>query len=114
MASSLPAIGINAYNFGNGDITVNQAANTSVSGAQFGIDAHTEGGTGANTPTGNISVNLGANVNVTSSTNNGILALSTDVGNISVITSSGDVITGGSAGINAVNEQANISPAANS
>ncbi len=40
--------GINAYNFGNGDITVNDASGTTVSGVQYGIDAHSEsiGGTG--------------------------------------------------------------------
>ncbi len=106
--------GINAFNFGNGDITVNDGAGTTVSGVQTGIDAHAEGGTGANTPTGDVSVNVGANATVTSTAGNAILAFSTDVGNISVVTSSGDVITGGSAGINAVNEQANIPPSANS
>ena len=107
-------IGINAFNYGNGDITVNDGSGTTVSGVQNGIDAHAEGGTGANTPTGNVSINVAANATVTSTTSHGILAFSTDVGNISVVTSSGDVITAGSAGINVVNEQANILPSANS
>ena len=107
-------IGINAFNYGNGDITVNDSSGTTVSGVQNGIDAHAEGGTGSNTPTGNVSVNVAANATVVSTTSHGILAFSTDVGNISVVTSSGDVITGGSAGINAVNEQANILLSANS
>ena len=111
---AVSGIGINAFNYGNGDITVNDNSGTTVSGVQNGIDAHAEGGTGTNTPTGNVSVNVAANATVISTTSHGILAFSTDVGNISVVTSSGDVITGGSAGINAVNEQANILPSANS
>ncbi len=111
---AVSGIGINAFNFGNGDITVNDNSGTTVSGVQNGIDAHAEGGTGGNTPTGNVSVNVAANATVISTASNGILAFSTDVGNISVVTSSGDVITAGSAGINAVNEQANILPSANS
>jgi large repetitive protein len=111
---AVSGVGINAFNYGNGDITVNDNSGTTVSGVQNGIDAHAEGGTGTNTPTGNVSVNVAANATVVSTTSHGILAFSTDVGNISVVTSSGDVITGGSAGINAVNEQANILPSANS
>jgi hypothetical protein len=107
-------IGINAYNYGNGDITVNDASATTVSGVQYGIDAHAEGGTGTNAPTGNIAVNVAANATVNSTAGPGILAFSTDVGNISVVTSSGDVITAGGAGINAVNEQATIAASANS
>jgi hypothetical protein len=107
-------IGINAFNYGNGDITVNDNSGTTVSGVQYGIDAHAEGGTGTNAPTGNIAVDIATNATVSATTSYGILAFSTDVGNISVITSSGDVINGGSAGINAVNEQANIPSSANS
>ena len=106
-------IGINAFNYGNGDITVNDSA-TTVSGVQYGIDAHAEGGTGTNTPTGNININLAASATVSAATSYGILAFSTDTGDISIVTSSGDTITGGSAGINAVNEQANIPAADNS
>ncbi|MFK9804358.1 hypothetical protein ACJENB_24465, partial [Escherichia coli] len=31
--------GVDAYNWGNGDVTLNEAANTSVSGAQYGLAA---------------------------------------------------------------------------
>jgi hypothetical protein len=97
--------GIYAFNYGNGDVTVNDASGTTVSGAEYGIEADTESGGGI----GNIAINVysGATVNATSG--DGIFARSTDVGNISVITSSGDTINSGSAGIGAVNEAATIS-----
>ena len=91
--------GISAYNYGNGDITVNSAAGTTVTGAVYGIYAHAEA-VGA---TGNIAVNLYNNVTVNSTSSYGIHASSNNNGNISVITNSGDVINSGSTGINAVN-----------
>jgi hypothetical protein len=109
---------INAYNFGNGNVTVNDAAGTTISGAQYGISAYTESG-----GTGNLAINVGANATITatnaatpSSTTSayGILAFSTDAWNISVITSSGDTISGSSTGINAVNEATVIDPSVNS
>ena len=97
-------IGINAYNFGNGDITVNDASGTTVQGVLYGIQAHAEG-LNAN---GNVAVNVysGATVKATSTTaaSYGIFALNNGTGNISVITSPGVTISSGSAGINAVNE----------
>ena len=118
------SIGINAYNYGNGDITVNDAAGTTVSGAQYGITAHAESGSGylngvssgGNTVpgSGNVAINVYNNANINSTSSYGIFAFSTDFGNISVITSSGDSITSGSVGINAVNEAAIIDPSHNS
>ncbi len=103
-------LGINAYNYGNGDITVNDASGTTVSGAQHGVEAHAEAIGG----TGNIAINVysGATINATSGY--GVFAFSNDIGNISIITSAGDVINAGSAGINAVNEAATIPASANS
>jgi FecR-like protein/Big-like domain-containing protein len=95
-------VGINAFNFGNGDVTVNDSG-TSVSGAQNGIVANAESG-----GTGNVAVNVGPGASVTGVTNFGILATGTDDGNISVATSSGDVINSGSAGIAAVNQGGNV------
>ena len=119
------SIGINAFNYGNGDITVNDAAGTTVSGAQYGITAHAESGsgyvngvvssTGNTVPgSGNIAINVYNNANINSTSSYGIFAFSTDFGNISVITSSGDSITSGSVGINAVNEAAIIDLSHNS
>jgi Ca2+-binding RTX toxin-like protein len=97
-------IGINAYNYGNGDITVNDASGTTVSGVQYGIDAHAEAVGG----TGNIAINVYSGATVNSTASYGIFAFSNDIGNISIITSPGDVINAASAGINAVNEAAVI------
>ena len=95
--------GINAYNYGNGDITVNQASGTTVSGVVQGITAHSEA-VGA---TGNVAVNLynGVTVNATSNAQSayGVNASTNGKGSISVITNPGDVINSGSIGINAVN-----------
>ena len=103
---------INAYNWGNGNVTVNDAAGTIISGAQFGISTATESG-----GTGSISINVGANASITATNpvaasttalDYGIHAFSTDAGNISIITSSGDTITANGTGINAVNEASTI------
>ncbi|PMX77258.1 hypothetical protein C1Y21_34340, partial [Pseudomonas sp. MPR-R2A3] len=52
--------GIHAYNYGNGDVTVNDGAGTAVTGAVAGIKASAVGG-----GTGDVSVNVGANAQVT-------------------------------------------------
>ena len=101
--------GIYAYNYGNGDVTVNDSG-TTVSGAQYGIEADAESGGG----TGNIAINISSGATVSAASSYGIFALSKDVGNILVITSSGDTISSGSAGIEAVNQAAAIAASANS
>jgi len=107
-------IGINAYNFGNGDVTVNDASGTTVQGVLYGIQAHAEGLNAS----GNVAVNVysGATVKATSTTaaSYGIFALNNGTGNISVITSPGVTISSGSAGINAVNQATAIDQSANS
>ena len=117
--------GINAYNFGSGDVTVNDAAGTTVSGATYGIYARAESGSGyvngsvspgGNTVsgTGNIAVNVYAGANSSSQTivnatsSYGIFAFSTDLGNISIIAGTNVTVNSGSVGINAVNEAAAI------
>ncbi|HEV2970744.1 MAG TPA: Ig-like domain-containing protein [Pirellulales bacterium] len=102
-------LGIDAYNEGNGNVTVNDAAGTTVAGVQYGILASALGG-----GTGNVAVNVYSGATVKSTSGDGIVATSTDAGNISVITSSGDVIDSGSEGINAVSEAATIAASANS
>ncbi|WP_247500300.1 VCBS domain-containing protein [Bradyrhizobium sp. 149] len=90
--------GIHAYNYGNGNVTVNDAADTTVVGAEDGIRAQALSG-----GTGDVSVTLGAGASVTGTTSYGILAYSIDAGDISVTMASGDSITSGSSGIVAVN-----------
>ena len=106
-AGSSGGAGIDAFNFGNGDVTVNDnygagaVASTSVSGAQYGIEAITDSG-----GTGNVTVNIGTDATLSSSTGSsglfGVDAFSTDTGNITVMMSTGDSVTSGSAGIVAV------------
>ena len=103
-------VGINAYHYGNGDITVNDASGTIVSGAQYGIEAHAE----ATGSTGNIAISVYSGATINSTTSYGIFAFSKGSGNISIITSSGDIINAGSAGINATNEATSIDATANS
>ncbi len=86
--------GIDGFNWGNGNVTVNEAANTSVSGAQFGIAAYA-----LSKGSGSVAVNVGANTAVSSLL--AIQAFTTGVGNINVTTGDGDVINGGSIAINA-------------
>jgi hypothetical protein len=89
---------IHAYNYGNGDVTVNDKAGTTVVGADEGIRAQALSG-----GTGDIEVNVGANAHVTGTSSYAILAYSIDAGDIDVSLSSGDVLTSGSSGIVAVN-----------
>lgn len=90
--------GIHAYNYGNGDVVVNDAAGTAIVGAEEGIRAQALSG-----GTGDVSVTLGADASVTGTTSYGVLAYSIDAGDISVTMASGDSITSGSSGIVAVN-----------
>ncbi|WP_426422459.1 Ig-like domain-containing protein [Bradyrhizobium genosp. A] len=93
--------GIDAYNYGNGDVTVNSFAGTtiSVSGTRsYGIEASALSG-----GTGDISITLDKNVTITGATAYGIKAYSIDAGDISVTMATGDSITSGSSGIVAVN-----------
>lgn len=93
--------GINAYNYGNGDVTVTSFAGTTISVAgtgSMGINA-----TALSGGTGDVSVTLGENVTISGATSYGIRAFSVDQGDISVTLAKGDSITSGSSGIVAVN-----------
>ncbi|WFU40503.1 FecR domain-containing protein [Bradyrhizobium sp. CB82] len=90
--------GIEAHNWGNGDVTVNDGAGTTVIAGDVGIRAQTLSG-GA----GDITVALGADASVTGTSSYGILAYSVDQGDIAVTMSNGDSIASGSSGIVAVN-----------
>ena len=105
--------GIDAFNFGNGDVTVNDnygagaVASTSVSGVQYGIEAIADSG-----GTGNVTVNIGTDATLSSSTGSsglfGVDAFSTDTGNITVTMSTGDSVTSGSDGIAAFDDAPTI------
>ncbi|WP_247459812.1 hypothetical protein [Bradyrhizobium sp. 62] len=93
--------GIDAYNYGNGDVRVTSFAGTtiSVSGTQgVGINASALSG-----GTGDVTVTLGENVTISGATSYGIRAYSIDAGDVSVTMANGDSITSGSTGIVAVN-----------
>lgn len=101
--------GIHAYNYGNGDVTVNDAVGTTIVGAEEGIRAQALSG-----GTGDVTVTLGAGASVKGTTSYGILAYSIDQGDISVTLATGDSITSGSSGIVAVNYAAVIADGAGS
>ena len=130
--------GLNAYNYGNGDVTVNDSGNVTVNGsavranstttttseaAEYGIQASALGA-----ESGDVAINIasGATINATSASTNppnaiyAVYAYSNTPGSISVITNSGSSIntydstgTGrsGGVGIDAVNEASPIAVA---
>jgi large repetitive protein len=106
--------GIDAYDFGSGNVTVNDASGTTVSGAQYGIAAYSESG-----GSGDVTINVSQNATIEGGSANGILGFSSGTGSISITTSPGDLITGpsgttGSTGVNAVNQAASIPASSNS
>jgi len=111
--------GLQAYDYGNGDIVVNNAIGANVTAGSHGIYAHAEGaGTGdvAVTVYGNTVTTTTIKAGTGSNSAYGIMAFSTNAGDISVVTSVGDTIDSqlGSAGINAVNEATSIAASVNS
>ncbi|HKU09160.1 MAG TPA: Ig-like domain-containing protein [Bradyrhizobium sp.] len=116
--------GLQGYNFGYGNITINEASGANITAGSHGIYAHADGGfTDPVAPgvlTRDIAVTVNANTTIiagtASSTAYGIFALSTNAGNMSVVTSTGDTIDShqGGAGINVVNEATSIAPSFNS
>jgi large repetitive protein len=109
--STAAGYGIDAYSYGNGNVTINDATATTVAGVVAGISAAAKSG-----GTGNVAVNVysGATINATAGSGLGIAVSSIDAGNISVITSNGDTINSASEGIQAVNEAATIAASADS
>ncbi|MGY8635957.1 FecR domain-containing protein [Bradyrhizobium sp. 14AA] len=95
--------GIHAFNYGNGDVTVNDGAGTTVIGAETGILVQELSG-----GTGDITVALGANASVKGTASYGILAYSIDQGDIGVTLATGDNVTSGSSAIVAINYAAAI------
>ena len=94
--------GIEAHNWGNGDVTVTSFAGTTIStsGTQsYGIDASALSG-----GTGDIMVTLGTSVTISGATAYGIKAYSIDAGDITVTLATGDSITSDSSGIVAMND----------
>ncbi|HLG85041.1 MAG TPA: Ig-like domain-containing protein [Bradyrhizobium sp.] len=90
---------IDAFNYGTGSVTVTDEAGTSVSGAQYGIGAYSNG-----TSSGGVTVNVLGNATITAGSLYGlwgIQASTNNASNVSVTTSTGDVIDSGGTGINA-------------
>ncbi|WP_461327569.1 Ig-like domain-containing protein [Bradyrhizobium huanghuaihaiense] len=122
---SAAGFGLQGYNYGYGNITINDASGANITAGSNGIYAHADGGftdpVTSSALSRDIAVTVYANTTITagSATFNkayGILALSTNAGSISVVTSTGDTIDShqGGAGINAVNEATSIAPSFNS
>ncbi|UWU74072.1 Ig-like domain-containing protein [Bradyrhizobium huanghuaihaiense] len=122
---SAAGFGLQGYNYGYGNITINDASGADITAGSNGIYAHADGGftdpVTSSALSRDIAVTVYANTTITagSATFNkayGILALSTNAGSISVVTSTGDTIDShqGGAGINAVNEATSIAPSFNS
>jgi large repetitive protein len=96
--------GINTYNFGDGSISVTDESGTTVSGAQYGIQAFSQG-----TVSGNVTITVNASAIIRAGSlygQAGINAVERNPGNIVITTSSGDTINSGGTGIQA-NNQAN-------
>jgi VCBS repeat-containing protein len=88
--------GIDAFNYGNGDVTVNDENGTTVSGVTAGIGAFQN-----NSGTGDVAVNLYGNANVTSVSGFGITARTAGSGDITINTSANSTVLSGDAGIRA-------------
>ena len=106
--------GIEAYNFGNGNVTVNDASGTTVTGAQYGIAAYAESG-----GTGDVAINVASGATINAGSVYGIFGFNSGAGSISITTAPGDIISGlsgstGSSGIDAINEATAISASLNS
>ena len=98
---------VKAYNYGNGDVTVNDEASTVVSGTEYGLAAEQLSG-----GTGNVAVNVDVSAAVTGTSVYGILALNDGSGNTAVTMSASDVVNSGASGIVAINQATYIAPAA--
>ncbi len=96
--SSAAGNAVQGYNYGSGDVTVNEGAGTTVIGAVSGILAFGLGG-----GTGNVAVNVGQSATITGTSTYGIEAWNTNNGNVSVTTAAGDIINSGQIGIFARN-----------
>ncbi|MBR0980005.1 S-layer family protein, partial [Bradyrhizobium diazoefficiens] len=99
--------GIDAYNWGNGNVTLNEGANTSVSGALYGLAAYA-----LSKGSGSVAISVGANAAIAGGSLFGIQAFVSGAGSINVTTGDGDTIQSGSIAVNA-QSQATANPAGN-
>ncbi|HEV2970327.1 MAG TPA: hypothetical protein VGY55_10070, partial [Pirellulales bacterium] len=102
--TALAGWGIDAFNWGNGNVTLTDETNTTVSGAQYGIAAYSLGPT-----SGSVTVNVGTGATISAGTLmglDGIAAFENNPGNVLVTTSAGDLINSGGIGIGAGNSAA--------
>ena len=95
--------GINAFNYGNGDVTVSDSALTTVSGPTGIAGYQQSGGTGDVDITLAAGASAGTGAVVTGTASYGIQAYSTGTGNVSVTTGANDIVNSRSSGILATN-----------
>ncbi len=102
--------GINAFNLGNGSVTLIDEKNTTVFGAQFGITASSSGPN-----SGSVAISVGdatGGATVSAGALYGLAAISaseSNAGNITITTFAGDIINSGGTGIQAGNQATNAS-----
>ena len=97
--------GIDAFNVGNGSITLTDEASTTVSGAQYGIAAYSLG-PGSAAVTGGVTISVGSNATIIAGALYGLAginAVENNAGSIQITTSGGDQIQSGGTGILAGN-----------
>ena len=102
--------GIFAFNSANGNVSVYDEAGASVGGHSYGIEAVAGTSSGDTNGSGDVSIYLGQNAQVSSATTYGLFAENYNAteGNISVVMSAGDTITSAGAGINAVDKAGSL------
>ena len=103
---------LDAYNYGNGSVTLTDEANTTVSGAQYGIGAYSNSSGSASS--GSVTINVLNNATISSGSRYGLAGIQASENNggiISVTTSTGDIVNSGGAGI-AVNNSASTATSA--
>ena len=101
--------GINAYNWGNGNVTLTDETGTSVVGAQYGIAAYS-----LSAGSGSVTINVASNATISAGALYGIAAIQaseSNAGNISITTATGDIINSGGTGIEANNQATTASAA---
>ena len=103
--TSANGYGINAYNWGNGNVTLTDESNTTVSGDLFGLNGFS-GSTGAGS-SGSVTINVMPNATIIAGRQfnaAGINAFTRNAGNVTVTMGTLDSITSGGYGINAGNQ----------
>ena len=91
---------LDAYNYGIGNVTLTDEANTTISGAQYGIGAYSNSSGSASS--GGVTINVLNNATISSGSRYGLAGIQANESNggiISVTTSTGDIVNSGGAGM---------------